>query len=460
MKVLLVKPYNLSDHIQPSIGLGYLASSARKDHDVTILDCLKSKVRPSQFYKTLNRIKPDIVGIQCYTYDLYNVKDMLKACKARRIKTVLGGAHPSSAPRETMDFFGKELDYAFQGEAETGFKELLSILSGKSGKDLSCVPGLIRKERGRTLVNDKHFETDLDSLGAPAWDLIRPEEYPQAQHGAFFKKFPIAPIITTRGCPFLCTFCAGNIISGRRLRKRSPGNILEEITLLHTGRGIREFHIVDDNFTLDRAFAKTFLSELKKLKLDISWAVPNGIRMDTLDDEMLTLMKETGLYLISLGVESGSDRVLGLMKKNITTEKIRRYVALIRKHKIDIAGFFILGFPGETAEDIKKTIDFSLELDLIRANFFTYLPFPGTESFEALKREGRLDKINLKRFFFLNATFTPEGIGKDELKAFQRKAFLKFFLRPKILFKNLAQVKSFNHFKFLFRRFKRWMFVK
>jgi len=461
MKILLVKPYNTSDHVQPSLGLGYLAFSARKGHEVEILDCIKERIKPSDFPRALASIKPDVVGMQCYTYDLYHIGGMLKECKARGIITVLGGPHPTTAPRETLEFFQETLDFAFQGEAEIGFKKLLDKLSGPTPcAELKEIPGLLWREKGRFIANPNHFTEDLDALGLPAWDLIKPEEYPEAQHGAFFKKFPIAPIMATRGCPFSCTFCAGNLIAGKKLRKRSIQNILGEIELLYTKHGIREFHVVDDNFTLDAAFAKELLRALKKLNLNISWAVPNGIRIDTLDDELLELMKETGLYLISLGIESGSDRILALMKKRTTTEKIRRSVKLIRKHRIDIAGFFIMGFPGETVSDIEKTIKFSLELDLIRANFFTYLPFPGTESFEGLAREGKLDKINLKKFYFMNATFTPDGMDHDTLKGLQRKAFLKFFLRPGIFVRNLKEIKSLRHFKFLFGRFFRWVLQK
>ncbi len=460
MKVLLVKPYNLSDHIQPPLGLGFLASSVRGNHEVKILDCIKERLKTPGFPRFLDREKPDIVGIQCYTYDLYRLGGMLRQCKRRGIITVLGGPHPSAAPKETMEFFGKDLDYLFQGEAETGFRKFLDKLDGGKNIDFKDISGLAWRENGKVRLNDKSFIENIDALGMPAWDLIKPQEYPEAQHGAFFKKFPIAPVIATRGCPFSCTFCAGSLISGKKVRKRSPSNILAEIKTLYGDYGIREFHIIDDNFTFDKEFAKDFLRNLKKLNFDISWAVPNGIRIDTLDDELLSLMKETGLYLISLGIESGSDRVLGLMKKNTTIGQIKRSVKLIRKHGIDIAGFFILGFPGETAEDIKKTIAFSLELDLIRANFFTYLPFPGTESFEALKREKKLNKIDLKKFYFMNATFTPEGMDKNTLKSLQRKAFLKFFLRPRIFARNLTQIKSFRHFKFLFGRFFRWLLLK
>lgn len=460
MKVLLVKPYNLSDHIQPSLGLGYLANSVRQRHGVQILDCIKEKMTPRLFRQYAQKTKPDIVGFQCYTFDLYNIRKMLRASKRIGAVTVVGGPHPSAAPEETMEFFGKKIDFVFHGEAEIGFSKLADKLAGVRDHKFEEIEGLVWRRGGRVVKNDKIFAEDLDSLGSVSWDLIKPQTYPESQHGAFYKNFPIAPIIITRGCPFSCTFCGGNIVSGKKLRKRSVDNITAEMRMLYDDYGIREFHIVDDNFTLDRTFVKELLKNLKKMNLGVSWAVPNGIRMDTLDDEMLDLMKDTGLYLISLGIESGSDRVLGLMKKNINVERIRQTVRMIRRHGIDIAGFFILGFPGETLDEIKETIRFSLELDLVRANFFTYLPFPGTESFNDLRQKGRLSKVNMKRFYFMNATYAPEGIDKETLKSLQRKAFIRFFLRPRVLFYNLSRVKSAGHFKFLFRRFLRWMFVK
>ncbi|KPK97371.1 MAG: hypothetical protein AMJ95_09465 [Omnitrophica WOR_2 bacterium SM23_72] len=356
-----------------------------------------------------------------------------------------------------MDFFRNNLDYAFQGEAEIGFSKLIDKLAGIKDCSFEDIEGLIWRKHGDIRINEKHFIRDIDSLGGVSWDLIKPQAYPPAQHGAFFKKFPIAPIMVTRGCPYSCTFCAGFNVSGKILRKRNVQNVISEIRMLHDDLGIREFHIVDDNFTLDKEYANNFLQALKATNLNMSWAVPNGIRMDTLDDEILELMKETGLYLISLGIESGTDRILNLMKKNITVDKIKSSVAMIRRHGIEIAGFFIVGFPGETKEDIERTIDFSLELDLIRANFFIYLPLPGSESFENLKRDGKLGHVDLKRFFFMIPTYTPELIGKDELKRLQRRAFLKFFLRPKILIRNLMQIKSLRHFKYLSARFFRWI---
>lgn len=458
MKVLLVKPYNLSDHIQPSLGLGYLATSVRKTHDVKILDCIKEGMKIDKLGNFIRRSNPDLLGLQCYTFDLKFVREALRSAKRirREIITVVGGPHPSSIPRDMMEDFRGDIDFLFAGEAEIGFAKLLDSLdAGKN--DLSSIGGLVwHNKNGALISNQREFVEDLDSLGLPAWDLIRPDTYPESQHGAFFKKFPIAPIMLTRGCPYPCTFCAGGIISGKRIRRRSIDHVLNEMLLLYEDFGIREFHIVDDNFTLDISYVKEFLKRLKDLNLDISWAVPNGIRMDALDEEVLKLMKDTGLYLISLGIESGSDEVLRQMKKGIMTAKIRSCVKMISDSGIDIAGFFILGFPGETEETIRETIHFSLKLGLTRANFFTYLPFPGTESYQELEAKGELKDVDWEHFAFFTAAYTPVGLSRKRLKSLQRLAFAKFYLRPRIILYHIKSIKSFRHFLYLARRFFRW----
>jgi radical SAM superfamily enzyme YgiQ (UPF0313 family) len=462
MKVLLVKPYNRSDHIQPSLGLGYLATAARAEHDVSILDCIKEGIGAEKFIGRVRSGAPDVVGIQCYTFDLGFIGQALEGVKAlaaelgKDIVTAVGGPHPTAQPRETMELFGESLDFAFAGEAEASFAKLLGLLAARK-RDYAGVPGLVWRDGAKVTANPKTLAGDLDGLGFPSWDLIRPETYPEAQHGAFFKNFPIAPIMVTRGCPYPCTFCAVNLVSGRRIRRRSADNVLAEIKMLKEERGIREFHIIDDNFTMDSGYVKDFLRKLRALDLGMSWSTPNGVRMDSLDREMLGLMKETGLYLISLGIESGSDEVLGLMKKGISTSKIRECVAMIDEAGIDMAGFFILGFPGETADTISRTIRFAAELPLKRANFFTYLPFPGTESYIELSRSGELDGIDWNSFYFTNAAYSPRGLSRKKLKSLHRQAFAKFYLRPAIILYQLKSIKSLRHLLFLAKRFMRWI---
>ncbi|MFH1996339.1 MAG: radical SAM protein [Candidatus Omnitrophota bacterium] len=458
MKILLAKPFSASDHIQPSLGLGYLATAVRQRHETLILDCIKRKVSIKKLPRFLKKYKPDVFGLQCYTFDLPYVKKAIRIAKeiSPRMVTVVGGPHPSAVPDETFEFIGNDVDFLFVGEAEVGFSRLMDALQEKK-RDLSDIPGLMWRENGMVRKNDKILIDDLDSLGLPAWDLIHPETYPESQHGAFFKKFPIAPIMITRGCPYLCTFCAGNVVSGRKVRSRSIGSVLEEMRALYDEYGIREFHIIDDNFTMNRKFAKDFLRQLRALDLDISIAVPNGVRMDTLDEELLSLMKDAGLYMISLGIESGSDRILRLMKKSITTARIRERVKMIHDAGIDVAGFFILGFPGDTVWSMLKTMAFSLELDLDRANFFTYLPFPGTESYDELQKKGELDTVNWEEFYFTNASYVPPGITRKKLKALHRFAFARFYMRTGIILYQIKSVQSPRHFLFLAKRFFRWI---
>ncbi|OGW61616.1 MAG: hypothetical protein A2V83_00690 [Nitrospirae bacterium RBG_16_64_22] len=427
---------------------------------MSILDCIKERMGVDDLRRYVRRTRPDVVGLQCYTFDQFNVRKMLDSVKEVRpqVITVLGGPHPTAVPDETFEFLGAGLDYAFRGEAEVGFPIFLDLLekSSRNG-DMAGVPGLVHRKDGDLIKNEKAQAEDLDGLGFPAWDLIRPQDYPEAQHGAFFKNFPIAPVMATRGCPFLCTFCTS---AGTAIRRRSVSHVMEEIRLLHDRFGIREFHMVDDNFTLDREYAKEFARALIGSNLRMSWATPNGVRLDRLDEELLRLMKESGLYIVSLGIESGSDRVLKTMRKSLTVEKIRKNVEMVRNAGIEIGGFFVLGYPGETREDREATLRLALELDILRANFFTYLPLPGTASYRELQESGQIDRTDWERFYFMNAAWVPEGVDRKELKRFQRKAFLLFYLRPRIVWRNLWSIQSLRHFVFLARRFYHWIVMR
>jgi len=226
---------------------------------------------------------------------------------------------------------------------------------------------------------------------------------------------------------------------------------------LYTTHHIREFHIIDDNFTLDKEFAKKVLKEIIKLNLKISFSVPNGIRLDTLDKEILILMKNAGFYLISIGIESGSDRVLKMMGKHLLIKQIKEKISLIKKVGLDAAGFFILGYPGETEKEIKKTINFSLSLGLLRANYFLFLPLPGTIIFQQLQKGGALGDVEYNKLSFTSPVFT-DNLSKTKLKTLQRQAFLKFYLRPKILIKNILKIKRPAQILFLFKRAIHWLF--
>ncbi|MCK4660472.1 MAG: B12-binding domain-containing radical SAM protein [Phycisphaerae bacterium] len=460
MRVLLVKPDNLSDHIQPSLGLGYLAQQIRRDHDTDILDCIKTETTPEQLGKIVEVTRPDVLGIQCYTFDIANVKRILKSARAVAPKTVtvVGGAHMSSDPMGAMGKFGPDLDFGFGGEGEESFPRFVAALE-QGRKTFEDIPGVIWRHHDEIVVNPPTLVSELDTLGMPALDLLRPDTYPECQHGAFYKQFPICPIITTRGCPCSCTFCSAPLLSGKRLRHHGIEYLRELVLRLYYRYDIREIHIVDDNFTMDLGYAKKVMQMIIELGLGISLALPNGVRMDRLDDELLEMMKAAGVYVLSVAVESGNDQVLKAMGKSTTVSRIRADVARIRRHGLDVAGFFIIGFPGETRATIQDTIRLSRDLGLLRANFFTYLPLPGTRSYDALVQSGEIEKVDWDNFLFMTAPYTPQSISRKTLLRMKQWAFLRFYLRPKTLLRNVLAIRSCRHFRFLLRRFYHWVLM-
>lgn len=438
MRVLLLKPGNLSDHIQPSLGLGYLATQIRSDHDVKIVDCIKEGLVSDEIQPVLEEFQPDLVGSQCYSMDLPSIKLLLQTVKRfdRDMVTIIGGAHPTAVPNDTMNFIGRDLlDFVYVGEGEIGFPILLDELEGQGNSDFSIIPGLGWMENGTLRTNPEAKAEDLDKLGMPAWDLIRPEMYPFSPHGVVCMNYPVAPIMATRGCPYKCTFCS---TAGTRLRMRSIDLIIDEVKLLYYQHGIREFHLVDDNFTMDMDYAKKFLNGLIKLNIKATWSTPNGIRLDRLDKSLVKLMKEAGFYSIAVGIESGSDRIRRKMRKGSSIEKVRNDLRMVSEVEgMDVTGFFILGFPGETRDDIEKTLQFSRELPLQRATFHSFIPLPGTQVWQEMEASGELSRVDWERYFFWAGAYVPQELTRKELRNLHRKAFLRFYMRPRIILQNL-----------------------
>ena len=464
LRILLVKPVRPIEVVLnciPPLGLGYLATALRAQgfSEVDILDCVKEELSHSAFKKRVKKHNPEVVGFQVFSQDLLSLEKSLAIVKDLnpKIVTIAGGPHPSGLPEEMLKKF-KNLDFVFCGEAEIGLPMLLKSLPNKQG--FSKIPGLgWRNKKGKIIINPQIFVKDLDSLGFPAWDLLQPQTYPNAPQGIIFKNLPIAPIMATRGCPFSCTFCAGWTISGKKIRRRSVNHVLKEIEFLYKKYGVREIHFLDDNFTLNRDYVEDFCHQLLKKDFKISWCCPNGVRLDTLNKRLLKLMKKAGCYYVSVGIESGSDRILGLMKKGTTTQKIKKMAKMVNKAGMTINGFFILGYPGETKTEILQTISFAKRLGLTRAAFYNYLPLPRTESYSKLLESGELkeEDIGWSQIFQAYVPYTPMGISQKELKGLQRRAHLEFYLRPIILWRLIREIRTFQQLEYILRRAKAYM---
>jgi len=459
---LLIKPYSKADELIPPVGLGYLAAAVRKDHDIRIVDGIKDEMTVEKFSKLLKNDKFDVIGLQIFTFHLASICEYIKVIKKNCPESlvIVGGPHPSCEP-ETIFKYLKQIDYAFRGESEIGLKQFLDLVATDALMPdyLRQVAGLIWRDDGQTTVNEQMFEKDLDKLGQPSWDILRPDTYPLSPHGAFMKNFPIAPITVTRGCPFPCMYCAAHLVSGKPIRSRSVQNVIEEIELLYHKYGIMEIHIEDDNFTLNKKFIQEFCQQLQDKNLNISWACPNGIRLDTLDEDLLRLMKKSGFYVASVGIESGSERILESMQKKLTKSKIKDKIDLINKVGLEAIGFFIIGYPGETKEDILETFRFAESLDLKRANYMIFHPYPGTPITKKLIESGELKKEDQDwaRYILADVAYTPKGITRRQLKNLRRLGFYRFYLRPKVLLKMLSEIKSPKHFYIVFKRIFKWL---
>lgn len=461
MKIVLVVPPSHTHYVVQPIGLGYLAAALRGAgfQDVSLIDCLKEKLKTGDLQERLTRLKPAVIGFQAYSYDFgtaaRSIIDIKKVIPG--VPVILGGPHVSATNTLSLEEI-PEIDFAFAGEGEVGLPLLMKRISGAANIPLRDIPGLVYREGSNLRQNPRAVIEDLDVLDFPAWDLMVPAEYPDSPQSGFYKRFPIVSISTTRGCPYLCTFCGSAVNMGKTLRFRSIPVVLEEMRMLYHDYGVREFHIIDDMFNFKKQRVIDFCEGIRKHKLDINYTFPNGLRLNLLDREMLRLMKETGAYAFNVGIESGSQRILDKMKKNLTLELIEEKVNLVREAGLDPCGFFIIGFPGETTEDIKATIRFAKKLKLKRAHFSNFLPLPGTEATRLLVEKEEIEKPAWDNLFYSKVPYAPRGITKKKLKAWQRRAYLAFYLRPAILFKMLLDIKSWNHLKLTLRRVWDYLF--
>jgi radical SAM superfamily enzyme YgiQ (UPF0313 family) len=460
MKVLLINPLTLEDsmvNITPNLGLGYLAASLLNNgFEVEIWDGVKKDMSKKKLEERLNVRDYQVAGFQAYTRSVREVQQGLEKVKSINpdVITVIGGPHPSGDPDGSMNYL--KTDYAFRGEAEIGLVQLLKKLDGSEDRKFEDINNLIWRDNGTVVRNPLQPIEDLDVVGMPAWEMINPNDYPYAPIGAFSKKFPLTSISSTRGCPYRCTFCANNTIMGRKVRARSADIVLKEMELLHDKYGIREFQIIDDNFTSKKELTLGVCQGILDRGWDISLSFPNGIRLSTLDEDILHLLERAGCYSLGLGIESGSPSTLKNMKKAQSVDEIKKQVNLIhRVTKIRTTGFFIIGYPTETKEDVMQTIELSKELPIDRAQFTICLPVPGSEMTEQMIKEGKLQDVDFSDISFQNIVHVPEDMTLKELKKYRTKAYMEFYLRLRIILGLLSEIQSLEHVKFIFRRVKK-----
>ncbi len=447
--------------MQPCLGLGFLAGVLSPGNDVLLLDCILEGLGPRALARRLADFRPDVAGFQVNTFTLDRTARYLDEVRRvlPRTVTVAGGPHPSVRPAGTLDRCGDRLDAAFIGEAEPSLPGFVDACrDGRPGAAiLAGLPGVAWRQEGR-VERTPSATPDLASLPLPRWDLMDPRRYPMAPHSAFFRQWPVAPIIASRGCPYACTFCAGSTIHGRRLRYRPLDLVMEEVRLLTDRFGVREIQFVDDNLTFDPAYVHALCDRMAALPRPVLWSCPNGVRLDSLEPELLRHMKASGCYAVGIGIESGSPEVLARVRKGLDPERIREGVARVKEAGIESRGFFVLGFPGETAADMARTVRLALELPLDFAHFMFFHPIPGTEAGDAvLSAQAGPSWPDQAAPTFAEVAWVPEGMTANGLRRIRRDALMRFYLRPSRLAGLARQVRGPRHLGRLLRRIARWL---
>jgi len=316
-------------------------------------------------------------------------------------------------------------------------------------KEFSLTP-----EEKRILLQVAREEIKKNLMGAGEKTALPAGGEIHAPHGAFVKKFPVAPIITTRGCPFNCSFCASKCMWMQKLRFRNPIRVVDEIELLNKQYGVKEFHFEDDNFTANKNHAMKVCQEIIRRNLDIVWACPNGVRIDTLDEQLLRIMKKSGCYLLAFGIETGSQEIADNMNKHLDLSKVPEKLKMVRDAGIETWGFFIIGLPGDNVKTISKTIDFAVSNAFRRAQFCIFTPLPGSEIFSKMENKD----YDWDKFNFFNTAYCT-SLQEKEIQELHKKAFRKFYLRPSIIFGLIRNLKL-RQVKWLLKRAADYKFLK
>jgi anaerobic magnesium-protoporphyrin IX monomethyl ester cyclase len=440
-KVLLINPSyqpsyggtkaSIVNPFFPTLGLATIAATAKqRGHEVEILDLCW---RPYDYKFIQSRIKmtkPDIVGIHATTPLMNQLRDISLIAKdiSRDIQVVGGGPHPTALPVETMR--ESMLDVICAGEADYTFADLCD------SNDLSEIKNIYYRDGDEIRYTGAQLALEnLDDLPMPAWELYPPEDY-QRISKLIARNPPVTTVEFSRGCVYLCDFCASKMTMARGYRKKSPERCAEEVRYMHSV-GFREFWLADDIFTSDQNWAYDVSEAIAKTELDVTWTCSNGIRVESANTDLFRMMKQAGCYRVSFGFESGNDEVLKSFGKGgrASVQEGRKAVREAQQAGIEVNGFFLLGLTGDTEETMDDTIEFARSLapmDLLK--FGKAVAFPGTDMFNNYAEKGLVKSYDWDNYFvYTNQDmFTHENLSYETIQKFLQKAYRRAItLNPK-----------------------------
>ena len=437
MKIVLVHPAGsnwikgkkdlaaVANRMAPIGLLSIAAYLERRGHEVFVHDCLGPGAVPGA-EKNAGMIlshDPDMVGFSATTsgfLDGYSLASAIKKIRPR-VTTVFGGVHISAMGGPLLDGF-PDIDYLCLGEGEETMSELAD------GRSPRTIEGLAWRNGGSGIVNKQRGHIpDLDSLPFPAYEKLA--GFPRGYNLPLFSyiKTPGATMITSRGCPYQCSYCDRSVFR-RGFRYNSAGYIYEHMKHLRTRFGVRHVNIYDDLFTLNRERIDMLCGMLSSRPLGMNFNC--AVRVGYADEGLLRHLKEAGCLMVSVGIESADPEMLKRHKAGVNLEDVRESVALIRKSGLRAKGLFMMGLPGETEESIRATSDFVMSLGLDDMNMAKFTPFPGAPIWNGIEKEGVLEN-DWQQMNCLNFVFVPKGIGsRERLDRLYNEHVKRFYSSP------------------------------
>lgn len=455
MKILLINPPRENEIIgnnpkiieeergfNPPLGLLHVAAYVESftKHHIEVIDAQVERLSYTELKDRIQSFSPDVVGMTAMTMTMVDVIKTAKIVKDinKHCPIVLGGAHVYLFPEETISL--DNIDYLVIGEGEIAFKELLDKIEKK--QKLKDVPGLVFKLNGRIINTGlRQFIHNLDQLPFPARNLV-----PYKQYKSLLSRGKVVTtIFTSRGCPFSCSFCSRPHL-GKKFRARSAKHVVDEIEVC-LNMGISEFLFYDDTFTIDKQRAVDICNEIINRKLKIGWDIRT--RIDTINEDIIKLLKKAGCQGIHYGVESGTEKVLKLLNKGISIPQAMEIFNLTRKNGIPILAYFMIGNPHETLTDIHRTFQVMKKLNPDYVHLTVLTPFPGTRIYSDGLENGIIKEDYWRNFSkYPTKGFIPphwgENFTRSELEQLLIKGYRSFYLRPTYILKRIVNLKSFS----------------
>ena len=418
-RVVLINPPQNTRYPQPPMGLALLGAILEsKGYQVNILD---GNILP--VVNLASQVDVDMVGLTAMTPTInsaLNIARKLKQMKSHR-KIIIGGVHASLLPQDIVKNC-PEIDAVVVGEGEQIITDLL--LNGING------------------ICQSTSLSDMDSLPFLAYHLLPFQSYkPHPPHG---RAMPFMTMLTSRGCPYSCSYCSKGVF-GNNFRAQSPGRVVDEIFYYIKKFGAKEIAFYDDVFTLDKKRVYGISEQILERNLKINWSCET--RANLVDKDLLRVMKKSGCYTISYGIESGSQEILNIIDKNITLEQSEMAIRLTREAGIQTIGYFMIGSPNETPDTIKQTINLARKLKLDYAQFAITTPFPMTKLWEYYKAQGR-DVPSWDSLSYMNLghktspIFDSTELNREDIEHWVSRAYRDFYLRFSYIFQRLSKIRS------------------